>query len=174
MALNADLSSASSSYGVGSPSSYYGTFAASMGSAFNKIFDTDFGLTNLGNAIDNAVNRDFNASQAQLNREFQTNMSNTAYQRAVKDMKLAGINPILAFSSGAPSASTPSGSSTSYSGVGNYRLDSNSGSSNLMGVAKIVAGAYTSNPVMVASGFTDVTSRNGNDVIHTRRYIYNN
>lgn len=51
---------------------------------------------------------DFNASEARKNRKFQEYMSNTAYQRAVEDMKKAGINPIMAFSNGG--ASTPSGS----------------------------------------------------------------
>lgn len=41
-------------------------------------------------------------------------MSNTSYQRAVQDMKLAGLNPMLAFEQGG--ASTPSGSQASHSG----------------------------------------------------------
>lgn len=65
----------------------------------------------------------FEADQARINREWQEMMSNTSYQRAVADMKAAGINPLLAFSS-MSGASTPSGSAasgTSASGsLGNF------------------------------------------------------
>lgn len=46
------------------------------------------------------------AKQASKQRDFQYYMSNTAYRRAVKDMRRAGLNPVLA--AGAP-ASTPGG-----------------------------------------------------------------
>ena len=47
----------------------------------------------------------FNAEEAQKARDYDTMMSNTQYQRAVEDMKAAGINPILAFSNGGASYS---------------------------------------------------------------------
>jgi hypothetical protein len=49
----------------------------------------------------------FSADQASKNRSFQAQMSNTSYQRAMEDMKKAGLNPILAGKFGG--ASTPQG-----------------------------------------------------------------
>ena len=51
----------------------------------------------------------FSHDEAQLNRDFQREMSNTAYQRQVQDLRRAGLNPLLALSSSS-GASTPSGS----------------------------------------------------------------
>lgn len=67
------------------------------------------------NHIENTAAMNYNSAEALANREFQERMSNTAYQRAVEDMKKAGINPILAFANGG--ASTPGGSAATISGA---------------------------------------------------------
>ena len=66
--------------------------------------------------------QNFNASQAEIERNWQTEMSNTARQRGVQDAINAGMNPILAVSeggatSGAGAAATSPGASTG-AGVG--------------------------------------------------------
>lgn len=62
------------------------------------------GLGYFGTQQTNAAN----AYQAQLNRDFQAGQTGTAYQRAVADMKAAGLSPMLAYSQGG--ASSGSGS----------------------------------------------------------------
>ena len=67
------------------------------------------------NHIENTTAMNYNSAEALANREWQERMSSTAYQRAVEDMKKAGLNPILAFANGG--ASTPGGSAGTISGA---------------------------------------------------------
>lgn len=59
------------------------------------------------NHIQQQTAMSYNSAEAAKNRAWQEQMSNTSYQRAVEDMRKAGINPILAYTQGG--ASTPSG-----------------------------------------------------------------
>lgn len=82
--------------------------------------------------------RAFDAEQAQLNRDFQERLSNTAYTRAVQDIKNAGLNPYAFLGSG---ASTPVGatatSGSAYSTP--QRITGGSTSHNAIQLLSIVA-----------------------------------
>lgn len=106
-----------------------------MGKFFNWIGRLVFGRDNWnniqthGNSLLNSVtgahmtNAQVEATNMEQNfaREqmaFQKEMSDTAFQRQVQDMKNAGVNPALAMNSGSSGASTPSGASASAQAVG--------------------------------------------------------
>ena len=99
------VSSVSSGTGSGNP-------VEVIGKTWNDISGTT--SNNNFNAAEAEKARIFNSAEAQKQRDFEMLMSNTAYQRAAKDMAAAGINPASLGGNGAGSvASTPSGSAAS-------------------------------------------------------------
>lgn len=57
----------------------------------------------------------YNAEQARIAREFEKKQADTAYQRAVADMKAAGLNPALLYANSAASSPVASGHAASNS-----------------------------------------------------------
>lgn len=76
------------------------------------------GASLLGGALANK--RNLKIAREQM--AFQERMSDTSYQRAVKDMRIAGINPALAYQQGG--ASTPGGASATMQDIASPAVSS--------------------------------------------------
>lgn len=87
---------------------------------FNMLLQHDWAESAAATARqsdERAMNRsmEFNSAEAIAQRDFAERMSSTAFQRGVKDMEAAGINPMLAAKVGG--ADSPGGASATVSGT---------------------------------------------------------
>lgn len=117
---------------------FLGMIGADSGRA-QKIEYLSAMAQNAYNAEQAQIARDFNASEAQKQRDFEERMSSSAYERAVSDMRNAGLNPYLVYSNGG--SSTPSGGTASSSAASAAGVTGVRGNASLTNLITSVAGA---------------------------------
>lgn len=116
---NRDVFGAISAYQYANPSlpndPYQKPNVSLNGNWFDRTFDPK-GVDMNYNAYQSYLDRIYNASESQKQRDWEEHMSNTAYQRSAADMKAAGLNPYAVYG-GASAAAVPAGSAASSSGA---------------------------------------------------------
>lgn len=119
-------------------------FLQAQGNYNFKSMLTSMGYNTLGaitqgiyNSISQGAAMQYNSAQAARQMKYEMHMSNTAYQRAMEDMRKAGLNPILAYAQGG--ASTPTGASGSVNAASMGMPSSSAASVGLQGGVSPVA-----------------------------------
>lgn len=85
----------------------------------------------------------FNAEQAQIQRDWLERMEGTKYQRAIKDMKTAGLNPVLAVTGGGVQVGGGGGGAASVSAPSMGSPTGQMASGGLLGANDASIGGYT-------------------------------
>lgn len=155
---NGKTSAKTVNYGsYGSTAGSYGSSSLGYNSAQSIKSSSTYSdlkaITDYNNALNIAMMREqnaFNKAEAQLQRDWETQMSNTAHQREVADLQAAGLNPVLSANAG---ASTPQGmaaNSSNWSGADTTLIS---------GLTSILAATLSANAQMTAAGINATAMR---------------
>lgn len=154
-----DLSRMPDTYGGSSADTSTSPDGSSGWSRFVYDFTGD-SVRNQYNSAEAEKARAFNSAEAQKQRDFEMYMSNTAHQRAVEDMKAAGINPMLA---AGDAASTPSGAAATGPSARSANTGANPASiiakAAAYAIAKGLAAKFTNSAMKAADNHELVTAK---------------